>query len=236
MKFYYSASVMGYGNGRHWHKYYNFPKLPLVTKTLTIKPKIGLPFAIIKKNNSIWNRVSMHNIGFYNWAIKYYLNWPKDMQENTILSIAGTDQEIKKMIDFFKFLPIKGIELNFSCPNIKSFENKIIPDTDIPIYLKLNYKQNPYYYKGIDGVKSIRLNSIPKYFGGLSGKYAKPYNWGFIYNYNNQNFNISGCSITSIDDVKRLENIGCKEIGIGSIIMTNPILTKMILEKHLEVI
>ena len=125
MKFYYSASVMGYGNGRHWHKYYNFPKLPLVTKTLTIKPKIGLPFAIIKKNNSIWNRVSMHNIGFYNWAIKYYLNWPKDMQENTILSIAGTDQEIKKMIDFFKFLPIKGIELNFSCPNIKSFENLV---------------------------------------------------------------------------------------------------------------
>jgi len=34
-----------------------------------------------------------------------------------------------------------------------------------------------------------------------------------------------------LDDIKRLEDMGCKEIGIGSIIMTNPKLVEKLQER-----
>ena len=71
MKFFYSAAVMGYGGGRWWHRKYNFPKLSRVTKSLTILPKIGFPFAVVVVGNSVWNRVSLHNVGFFEWLDKY---------------------------------------------------------------------------------------------------------------------------------------------------------------------
>jgi len=51
----------------------------------------------------------------------------------------------------------------------------------------------------------------------------KKYNWPKIKIYNYQGLNVAGCSVTSINDIKYLEEYcGCKEIGIGSIILTNP--------------
>jgi dihydroorotate dehydrogenase len=224
MNYFYSAAVMGYGEGRKWHKYYNFPKLPMVTKTLTWRPKIGIPFAILKNGNSVWNRVGLHNIGFFNWFRKYYLEWSDDFRKNIILSVAGTDRQIESMIEIFEAVDdwnIGGIEINCSCPNVKSYHNIIIPKTKIPLYLKLNHKQDPYDYD-LDNITGIRLNSVPKYFGGVSGKAAQKYNWVFIKKLNHEGLNISGCSVTSLDDIKTLEDLGCKDIGIGSIMLTNP--------------
>jgi len=223
MKYFYSASVMGYGEGRGWHRYYNFPKLPIVTKTLTFDSKIGIPFAVLKKGNSVWNRVGLHNIGFFEWFKKYYLKWPDDFRKNIIVSIAGADWEIESMIGLFEAVPdyyIGGIELNFSCPNVKSFHNIVTPKTEIPLYLKLNCKQDPYDYD-LNNITGIRLNSVPKYFGGVSGKAAQKYNWEYIKVFNRDGLNIAGCSITCDEDIKILEDLGCKEIGIGSIILTD---------------
>ena len=224
MKFFYSASTMGYGEGRLWHKYFNFPKLPIVTKTLTWDSKIGIPFAVIPYMDSVWNRVGLHNMGFFEWFKKYFLNWSINFRKNIIVSIAGTDYQLQSMIDIFieQNLEIGGIELNFSCPNIKSYNNKRIPLSIYPLYLKLNYKQDPYTYHNLDRIKSIRVNSVPKYFGGISGKAAQKNNWEYIKVFNNEGLNISGCSITSLDDIKILEDLDCKEVGIGSIILTNP--------------
>jgi len=223
MKYFYSASVMGYGEGRVWHRYYNFPKLPIVTKTLTWNSKIGIPFAVLKKGNSVWNRVGLHNIGFFEWFKRYYLTWSNDLRKNVIVSIAGADWEIESMIGLFEAIPdyyIRGIEINVSCPNVKSYNNLVIPKTDIPIYLKLNCKQDPYDYD-LNNITGIRLNSVPKYFGGVSGKAAQKYNWDYIKKFNCDGLNISGCSITSNEDIKILEDLGCKNIGIGSIMLTN---------------
>lgn len=223
MKYFYSASVMGYGEGRLWHRYYNFPKLPKVTKTITWSPKMGIPFAVIKKGNSVWNRVGLHNVGFFNWFRKYYLKWPDDFRKNIILSIAGTDHQVENIIGIFEAIDawdLGGIEINVSCPNVKSYNNIMIPKTDIPLYLKLNCKQDPYDYD-LSNIKGIRLNSIPKYFGGVSGEAAQKYNWKFIEKFNREGLNVSGCSITSNEDIKILEDLGCKDIGIGSIILTN---------------
>lgn len=224
MKFFYSASTMGYGHGYKWHKEYNFPNFPRVTRTLTYDKKRGLPFAIIKHGDSVWNRVGLHNVGFFNWLLDYtfYDYSAKDLS-NVIVSLAGYDDQIEEMITHIESarLHVAGIELNFSCPNIKSFNNNRVPETNIPLYLKLNHTQDPYEYD-LNGVKGIRLNSVPTKFGGLSGKAAQQKNWEFIIKFIHEGLNVSGCSFVSKFDLIKLKDMGCTEIGIGSVIMINP--------------
>ncbi len=227
MKFFYSASTMGYGFGYKWHKKYNFPNYPRVTRTLTWNKRTGIPFAIVKYGDTVWNRVGLHNMGFGDWRCRYKPN------SNIVVSLAGFDWQIQKMIDFFKETgtDIGGIELNFSCPNVASFNNREIPKTKYPLYLKLNHTQNPYDYD-LDNVVSIRLNSVPTLIGGLSGKAAQKKNWQWIERYANDGLNdgpsVAGCSFTSINDIMTLSKMSCREIGIGSIIMTNPRLVEQI--------
>lgn len=216
MNYFYSAGVMGYGNGRFWHKKYNFPKFPVVTKTLTIEPKTGCPFAIIKIGNTIWNRVALHNIGIQEWYYKYYVS----INDNTV-SIAGTDSEIQETVKLLNGIGVYGIELNFSCPNVTSFKNKKIPFSRKFLYLKLNYLQDPYDYD-LDKVVGIRLNSVPKFFGGVSGKMAQRYNWPWIKKFNKEGLNVAGSSCNTVSDIKYMKDIGCKEVGIGSMVLTNP--------------
>lgn len=222
MKYFYSAGVMGYGNGRFWHKKYNFPNFTSVTKTLTVKSNIGCPFAVIKIGNTTWNKVSLHNIGFWEWFFKYYF-----YKENIVVSLAGTDLEIDNMTSYIEHSDrhVKGVEFNFSCPNVKSFKNRKIPTTNLPLYLKLNHLQDPYSYD-LDKIAGIRLNSIPKFFGGISGKMAQQYNWPWIEKFNKEGLNVAGCSCNTMDDIKHMENLGCKEIGLGSIVLTNPSLVE----------
>ena len=219
MNFFYSAGSMNYGQGYFFHRYYDFPKLPFVTKTLTIKPRKGNKWAILPIGKFVFNRVALDNIGINKWLSEYY---PFFHGDNVTVSIAGTDDEVETMAMYsLRWKKIDGVELNFSCPNVKPFENKVIPTSRHKLYLKLNYKQDPYDYD-LDKVAGIRLNSIPLKFCGGSGKIAQKKNWKFIEKYNKEGLNVAGCSFTSMDDIKRLEDMGCKEIGIGSIIMTNP--------------
>jgi hypothetical protein len=217
MEFFYSAAVMNYGEGRG--RYKRFPNYPRTTKTLTMDPKVGLPFAIARSKNSVWNRVGLHNIGFHSWIQDY-----KEVtrKHKIIVSLAGSDEELRYMVDVLWVFDVVGIELNFSCPNVKSFENKVIPTSSKhPIYLKLNYKQDPYEYD-LNSITGIRLNSVPKFGGGLSGKAAQKYNWPRIRELNREGLNVAGCSAVTMDDLKNLgEFYGCEEIGIGSMVMIN---------------
>jgi dihydroorotate dehydrogenase len=219
MKYFYSAGAMGYGEKYWWHKFFDFPKLDFVTKTLTLYPKKGNKYLIIPNfRGSIYNKVGLDNIGIYSFIGKYkYSEIPRT------ISIAGPDEYIKKMIDLIDLFFHKkdSIELNFSCPNVESFENNWIPKTNRDVYLKLNWTQNPYDYD-LDSVKGIRLNSIPLKFCAGSGKIVQEKNWEFIRRYNKEGLNVAGCSAQNFDDVKILKNIGCKEIGIGSAMLTHP--------------
>ena len=215
VKYLYAAGAMGFGKGYVWHRLFKFPKFDSITKTITLKSKIGNPFAIIYLGHSVYNRIGLHNIGIRKWIKDYY-------DPNLILSIAGTDDEIEKIIEILDDRPLKGLELNFSCPNVKNFENKKIPKTKYKLFLKLSYKQDPYKYE-LDQIKRISLNSVPRFCGGISGRLAKKYNWGFIKRY--KDLPISGCSFSSMDDIKALEEyFGCKEIVIGSSMLTKPFL------------
>ncbi len=222
MKYFYQSGAMGYGGeGYLWHKLlaYTFPKFPIVTKTITIKPKIGIPFAIIPFGKSVWNRISWHNPGLYKWINKYAKN-------DLILSLGGTDKEITYMITLlelcYNHIELKGIELNFSCPH-ENRNNEVIPSTKIPLYLKLRSDQNPYNYD-LTKIKRIHLNSLPGYFGGITGQKSQYKNWQFIEKYSE--LSIAGCSFNSLEDINILKKLGCKYTGIGSTIITNPKLIK----------
>lgn len=226
MNYFYSASVMGYGSGRFWHSKFSFPNFTRVTKTITLQSRIGTPFAVIKHDNSVWNRVGLHNIGFYKFFSKAGLL--KDTGNITI-SLAGFDYEIEHMVGILNdsAMLFSGVELNFSCPNVKDHKNRSIPISKCPVYIKLNYLQDPYEYS-LDNISGIRLNSVPKWCGGVSGKAAQKYNWGFIDKFVKEGLNVAGCSFTSMGDLKRLEDLGCTEVGIGSAILTNPKLVEKI--------
>jgi hypothetical protein len=226
MKFFYSAGAMGYGWGYKWHRWFNFPKFPSVTKTITIDPNSGYPFAIFRWGSTIYNHIALHNIGLFDWMYEIDNRVPHIRYErDIILSVSGMDAEMDYVLDSLNHVlkfNLAGIELNFSCPNVESNNNKLIPTTNIPIYLKLNHTQDPYAYD-LDRVAGIRLNSVPCWFGGMSGKGAQKYNWEFIKKFNMEGLNVAGSSFLSYDDIKYLEEFcGCTEIGIGSTILLKP--------------
>lgn len=218
MKFFYSAGAQDYGKGYWWHKFFDFPKLPFVTRTLTLLPTKGYKYLILPIGNSVFNRVGLDNIGLYEFIKKY-----KSFDIPRTVSIAGPDRLIQEMVEIIDyFLPKEdSIELNFSCPNIKSFNNRVIPETNRDLYLKLNWTQSPYSYDR-SNIKGIRLNSIPLKFCGGSGKIAQKKNWKLIKMLNRTGLNVAGCSAQNFEDVKILEDMGCKEIGIGSAMLTHP--------------
>lgn len=226
MNFFYSSATMGYGNGRIWHRFFKFPKLPVVTQTLTRYKKIGYPFAIFRFGNTIYNHVAHHNIGIEKWIS---LKYNKNISDNVVVSLAGTDEEIEEMVWLLDEINIKGIQLSFSCPNVPDLGNKKIPKSKHPIWLKLNHTQDPYQYD-LDRIEMITMNSVPCWFGGMSGMGAQPYNWTFIKKFNMEGLNIAGSSFLSWDDIRYLEEVcGCTSIGIGSVILMKQKLVESIL-------
>jgi dihydroorotate dehydrogenase len=235
MKYFYSAGAMGYGKGWWWHRFFNFPKLPFVTKTLTLYQNKGNKYLVIPDfRGSIYNKVGLDNIGMYafigDFGMYNFTGEYRRSKTPRTISLAGPDEYILKMITLIDlFLPKNdNIELNFSCPNVESFENKWVPKTSRDVYLKLNWTQNPYNYD-LYRVKGIRLNSIPMKFCGGSGKIAQEKNWAFISKYNKEGLNVAGCSAQNFEDVKILEDMGCTEIGIGSAILTHPFFVEKLL-------
>lgn len=228
MKFFYQAGAMGYfGEGWFWHKYVKggeFPKLPFVTKSITIGARRGYPFAVMRFGQSTWNKISLHNMGFSEW-VNLYSKSGYENSDRLILSLFGTDNEIEIMVGYLEFhkIPLAGIELNFSCPNSADLEHHKLPDTSYPIYLKLRYNQDPYKFD-LDKVKRIHMNTVPMFKGGVGGKMAQNYNWNFIMKFGFvEGLPVAGASWTNRTDLQCLRNdLGCTDFGIGSVIITRP--------------
>lgn len=216
MKYVYSGGTFGFdGKGYKWHKLFKFPSFPKVTKTVTLNSCVGNPFAILHLVNSIWNKVSHHNPGIHYWLKNYY-------DKNLILSIAGKDHEIEEMLYILKDIELKGIQLSYSCPNVKN-ENKVVPYSNHDLYLKLNCNQDPFMYD-LSNIKGLFINSVPIKYGAISGKLAQKRNWGFLEKH--KDLNIYGCSFTNQKDIDILRDIGIKKFCIGSMMLINPYLVE----------
>ena len=233
-KYIYAAGAMGfYGEGHWFHNFFNFPYYPFVTKTLTYNKKRGYPYAVIPFFNTVWNKVSLDNPGLYDWVknipekLSNKPSYNTDFLENTISIYPEDELQLFGMILCLRErLGAFNLEINLSCPNVKisNFSSCILNSMKlydgVNVWLKLNYKQNPLQFD-LSKIKGIRLNSIPTKFGGLSGRYARDKNWEFIEKYN-KHIPVSGCSWSTKNDIDTLISMGCKEISIGSVIITNP--------------
>lgn len=219
---------MGYGNGWWWHRFFDFPDLPLVTKTVTVEKQSGYPFAIMRLGSTVYNHIALHNKGIFEWVDSYYKHRKidqKKLREKVTLSIYGTDHDIDYMMTVLhhEHVPLAGVELNYSCPNVSHQQGKrTLPKTDYPLWLKLRHNQDPYAFD-LDRIQCIRVNSVPCWFGGMSGKGAQEKNWAFIKKFNQEGLNVAGCSFVTHDDLRYLEEYcGCTEVGIGATILVNP--------------
>lgn len=165
-------------------------------------------------------------------SVKQFIDM-KRRADNCVVSLYGADKNlIPNTIKLLSKPWVDGIEFNCSCPNVDYTKHRYdlgwLGSKNIQklcsnkkLYLKLNYKQDPYDF-WLDHIDSIRLNSVPFGFCDGSGKIAQKYNWPVIGKWIKEGLPVSGCSVLSWEDVSKLEDLGCTEIGIGCATIISP--------------
>jgi len=93
----------------------------IVTKGITLNPRTGNPQPRIKElKNGLINSIGLENIGIYNF-IEKRLPVLKENNINFIINIAGESiEEYVKLAKICQANNIDAVELNLSCPNVKS--------------------------------------------------------------------------------------------------------------------
>lgn len=120
-----ASGVFGYGE--EFKDLIDLKKLgAITTKTITLKPKEGNPQPrIFETASGLLNSIGLENPGL-DIFVKEKLPFLKKTQIPVIVSIWGNDLEefveLAKRLD--RIRDIAGIELNLSCPNIKSSKIK----------------------------------------------------------------------------------------------------------------
>ncbi len=91
----------------------------VVTKTITLKPKVGNPPPrLVETSSGLLNSIGLANVGI-ELFLKEKLPYLKKFSTPVIVSIAGeTTGEYLQLIQRLNEEQIVGIELNISCPNV----------------------------------------------------------------------------------------------------------------------
>lgn len=98
----------------------------IVTKTITLKPKVGNPPPrIAETQQGILNSIGLENCGLETF-IKEKLPVLKTLKTAFIVSIAGyTKEEFSKLAKRLEDEGVRAVELNISCPNIEYRKGKL---------------------------------------------------------------------------------------------------------------
>lgn len=217
MEFIAASGALGFDGKGYWWEYplkiinmFDTSLFTPITKTLTYLPEEGNCnkfnyFSCVRiLKDGVLNVMGLPNPGIYEWA-------KNNSDFKGIVSIYpdNNDCTLRQMLKELNKMDIKGIELNMSCPNVRStdyifdFEGhetewilkEARENTDLPIILKLSVTNRienifPRIEKYID---AISINSVPwKYAhpytkspfeslggGSLSGKVVQHYTWRF---------------------------------------------------------
>ena len=110
-----------FGFGREFDELYDIGKIGgISTKGMTLEPRLGNPVPrIAESRGTILNAVGLQNPGVEHF-IEYDLEWLKAKGVCVIANVAG-----KTLDDYAKICArldglVDMIELNISCPNVKS--------------------------------------------------------------------------------------------------------------------
>jgi len=234
------------------------PKLfTVVTKTLTWIPREGNlrwwePWSCVRLlDGGVVNAVGLTNPGFQWWLYKVAPKIEK-CEIPLVVSLLGTPMCLLKMTRQLREVPILGIEINASCPNIAEREKwgpqyliescvAVRHACDHPIILKVSADQWTMMEEvlcGIGGVvEALSVNSVPWKLafpgvesplarlggGGVSGQVAQGYTWDMVRRLSGMSdIPVIGPSVWEFEDIARLRKIGAKAISFGSIFLRYP--------------
>ncbi|MBQ8658272.1 MAG: dihydroorotate dehydrogenase [Clostridia bacterium] len=160
-----------FGFGREYNELYDIGTIGGVsTKGLTLEPRLGNPTPRIAESRGvILNAVGLQNPGVEHF-ISYDLDWLKSTGTAVIANVAG------KTLDDYKNICAKldglvdMVELNISCPNVRSggMAFGIKPETveEVTRYAKSGLKNTPLMVKLSPNVESIATNALAAQKGG----------------------------------------------------------------------
>ena len=160
-----------FGFGRDFHELYDIGEIGGVsTKGLTREPRAGNPVPRIAESRGvILNAVGLQNPGVEHF-IEYDLEWLKSTGTRVIANVAG-----KTLDDYFSVCErldgkVDMIELNISCPNVKSggmaFGIKPQSVEEVTRIAKSALKTTPLIVKLSPNVESIAENARAAERGG----------------------------------------------------------------------
>ena len=160
-----------FGFGREFNELYDIGALGGVsTKGLTLEPRLGNPVPRIAESRG----VILNAVGLQNPGVEYFLEkdlaWLKATGTAVIANVAG------KTLDDYKTIcekldgKVDMVELNISCPNVKSggMAFGIKPETveEVTRYAKSGLKKTPLMVKLSPNVESIANNALAAERGG----------------------------------------------------------------------
>ena len=160
-----------FGFGREFNELYDIGMLGGVsTKGLTLEARLGNPVPRIAESRG----VILNAVGLQNPGVEYFLEkdleWLKSTGTVVIANVAG------KTLDDYKTIcekldgKVDMVELNISCPNVKSggMAFGIKPETveEVTRYAKSGLKKTPLMVKLSPNVESIAANALAAERGG----------------------------------------------------------------------
>ncbi len=160
-----------FGFGREYHELYDIGKIGGVsTKGLTLEPRLGNPVPRIAESRGvILNAVGLQNPGVEHF-IEEDLEWLKATGTVVIANVAGKTLEDYQAICARLDGKVDMVELNISCPNVKSggMAFGIKPETveEVTKAAKGALKRTPLIVKLSPNVESIAENARAAERGG----------------------------------------------------------------------
>ena len=160
-----------YGFGREFHELYDIGQIGGVsTKGLTLEPRLGNPTPRIAESRGvILNAVGLQNPGVEHF-IEYDLQWLKSTGTKVIANVAGKTLDDYKNICARLDGLVDMVELNISCPNVRSggMAFGIKPQTveEVTAVAKSGLTKTPLIVKLSPNVESIATNAKAAQNGG----------------------------------------------------------------------
>ena len=160
-----------YGFGREFNELYDIGQIGgISTKGLTCEPRLGNPVPRIAESRGvILNAVGLQNPGV-DYFIENDLEWLKSTGTCVIANVAGKTLEDYKNICARLDKKVDMIELNISCPNVKSggmaFGIKPEMVEEVTSVAKSALKKTPLIVKLSPNVESIAANAKAAERGG----------------------------------------------------------------------
>jgi hypothetical protein len=255
LEFVVASGALGWdGRGWWWERplYHLGLLLPdlftVTTKTITDYPRKGTRYKCLPLYGGVWNNIGLANPGFDWWVDKVAPRLDPKIPLLVSLYPSSLDFIKEACLTLSEYESIRGVELNFSCPNVKPFHLNTIQGflrnfkyLRLPVVLKLNAEQvliygSKEFGQFIDSIKetvaAISLNSVPVsllkgcFFktGAISGRRIADINWLVADKIREFGFdNVIYPSVWSYKDVVNVIDVcKAKAVSFGSVHLLHP--------------